>query len=351
MSRPVQLLPDQASTVAPRVVALFYFLCGISILVSLAIVGVIFYFAVRYRRRTVERGPMTGQVIDHEDTRRMEVAWIAIPLVVFLGIFYWGAKVFATMSEPPADALTVYVVGKRWMWKTQHAGGQREINQLHVPVGQPVKLVMTSEDVIDSFYVPAFRVKQDVLPGRYTTLWFEATAIGNFHLFCAEYCGTKHSQMVGEIVVMEPAAFQSWLGGGSGGTMAEAGEKRFGDLGCSTCHREEAQARGPHLRGLFGSTVKLQDGTTVVADESYLRESILDPRAKQVAGYEPIMPTYASQLGEEGVLELIAYIKSRPATGSAAPAAAPPPGGAPAPAPADAGNAPPHPAAADGGAP
>jgi cytochrome c oxidase subunit 2 len=310
MNRPGYLLPEQASTIAPRVDALFYFLCALSIGVSLVIVGLIFYFSIRYRRRTVERGPMSGQVIDREDTRRMEIAWIAVPLVVFLGIFYWGAKVYATMIEPPKDALTVYVVGKRWMWKTQHAAGMREINELHVPVGQPVKLVMTSEDVIHSFFVPAFRVKSDVLPGRYTTLWFQATEVGSYHLFCTEYCGTKHSQMVGRIVVMEPSAFQSWLGGGSTGTLVEAGEKRFADLGCATCHRDDAQARGPQLRGIFGSTIKLQGGDTVVADESYLRESIMDPRARLVAGFEPIMPTYASQLGEEGVLELIAYLKS-----------------------------------------
>lgn len=338
-----QLWPEQASTVASRVDNFFWFLCLLSIAVSLLIVGALLWFSFRYRRKTVERGPMLGQAISHEDTRKLEIAWIAVPMVIFLGIFYWGAKIYATIAEPPKDALTVYVVGKRWMWKTQHLGGQREINELHVPVGQPVKLVMTSEDVIHSFYVPAFRVKQDVLPGRYTTMWFEPTKVGSFHLFCAEYCGTKHSQMVGKVVVMEPAAYQAWLGGGQTGSLADAGAKRFNDLGCNTCHKEEGEAgsRGPKLRGLFGTSVKLQNGETVIADENYLRESIMDPRAKQVHGYEPVMPTYATQLGEDGVIELIAYIRSMGtgagvagAAGSAAPQA-------------EAGV----PAASDGGAP
>jgi cytochrome c oxidase subunit II len=310
VTRPFALLPEQASTFAARTDALFYFLCAISIVVSAGIVCTLFYFSLRYGRRGEERVPMKGQVLDHEETKRLELAWIAIPLAIFLGIFYWGAKIFAAQQEPPDNALTVYVVGKRWMWKAQHLGGQREINELHVPLGQPVKLVMTSEDVIHSFFVPAFRVKADVLPGRYTTMWFEATKLGDYHLFCAEYCGTKHSQMVGRVVVMEPSAFQRWLGGGRSGTLAEAGEKRFTDLGCVTCHRDDQKGRGPSLRGLFGSQVKLRAGDLVVADEGYLRESILEPRAKQVAGYDLIMPTYATQLGEEGVVELIAYIRS-----------------------------------------
>ena len=272
--------------------------------------AMLFFLSLRYRRRTAERAPMAGQVLDHVQTKRLEYLWMGIPLAIFLGIFWWGAKLYAAISEAPADALTVYVVGKRWMWKTQHLGGQREINELHVPLGQPVKLVMTSEDVIHSFYVPAFRVKADLLPGSYSSMWFEATKLGEFHLFCAEYCGTKHSGMIGRIVVMEPSAYQAWLGGGSTGSLAQAGEKRFNDLGCATCHRDDSQARGPQLRGLFGSKVTLRTGETVVADEGYIRESLLDPRAKVVKGFDSIMPTYASQLSEEGVLELLAYIKS-----------------------------------------
>jgi cytochrome c oxidase subunit 2 len=329
VSRPFQILPDQASTFAPRTDALFYFLCAISVVVGVAIVAALFFLSLRYRRVGAERAPMAGQVLDHAQTKRLEYLWIAIPLAIFMGIFYWGASLYAAISEPPPDALTVYVVGKRWMWKAQHLGGQREINELHIPLGRPVKLVMTSEDVIHSFFVPAFRVKQDVLPGRYTTMWFEPTKIGSFHLFCAEYCGTKHSGMIGRVVVMEPSEYQAWLGGGRGGSLSQAGEKRFNDLGCSTCHRDDSGARGPQLKGLFGSRVRLRSGETLVADESYIRESILDPKAKVVQGFEPIMPTYATQIDEEGVLELVAYIKSleAPPRSGAQPAAVevPPP--------------------------
>jgi cytochrome c oxidase subunit II len=353
MSRPFRLLPEQASTFAAHTDHLFYFLCAISIAVSVGIIATLFYFSLRYGRKGDERVPVKGQVIDHDDTRRLEIVWSVIPLAIFLGIFWWGISIYANVTTPPADALTVYVVGKRWMWKTQHVGGQREINELHIPIGRPVKLLMTSEDVIHSFFVPDFRVKTDVLPGRYTTMWFEATKLGEFHLFCAEYCGTKHSQMIGRIVVMEPSAFQTWLGGGAGGTLAEAGEKRFNDLGCPTCHKEDGKGRGPILRGLFGKRVKLANGETLVADESYIRESILEPRAKQVAGYEPVMPTYTSQLGEEGVVELIAYIKSlqKAEDGSRPePAASATPSAAPAPDDAEAADAgPPDEAKEDGG--
>jgi cytochrome c oxidase subunit 2 len=335
LDRPFRLLPEQASTFASKTDTLFYFLCAISIVVSAGIIATLFYFSLRYGRKGNERVPIKGQVIDHHDTKRLELVWSAIPLAIFLAIFWWGAKIYADVSTPPDDALSVYVVGKRWMWKTQHLGGQREINELHVPVGRPVKLIMTSEDVIHSFFVPDFRVKTDVLPGRYTTMWFEPTKVGEFHLFCAEYCGTKHSQMVGRIVVMENAAFQAWLGGGAGGTLAQVGEKRFNDMGCPTCHRDDGKGRGPILRGLFGKQVKLANGETVVADESYIRESIVEPGSKVVAGYQPVMPTYVSQLGEEGVVDLIAYIKSLEKIGSdppspassasSMPAAAPPP--------------------------
>jgi cytochrome c oxidase subunit 2 len=214
------------------------------------------------------------------------------------------------MRMPPAEPLEIFVVGKQWMWKIQHQEGPREINELHIPVGQPVKLTMTSEDVIHSFSVPAFRVKQDVLPGRYTTMWFEATKTGTYHLFCTEYCGTEHAGMGGSIVVMEPSDYQAWLGGGGGESLTEAGERLFGQLGCATCHADEAGARGPALRGVYGSDVTLSTGGTVAADESYLRESILQPASKVVAGYDAIMPTYLGQVSEEGVLQLVAYIRA-----------------------------------------
>jgi cytochrome c oxidase subunit 2 len=210
------------------------------------------------------------------------------------------------------------------MWKVQHMDGQREINELHVPVGRPVRLTMASEDVIHSFYVPAFRVKMDVLPGRLTTMWFEATRPGTYHLFCAEYCGTRHSGMIGSIVAMEESDFQAWLEGGAvGGSLASQGEQLFQDLACNTCHREDTQGRGPVLEGLFGKTVELADGRTVVADESYIRESIVNPQARVVAGFQPIMPTFQGLVSEEGLLQLVAYIRSlgpaEPGTGAIPP--------------------------------
>jgi cytochrome c oxidase subunit 2 len=206
------------------------------------------------------------------------------------------------------------------MWKLQHQEGQREINELHIPVGRDVKMIMTSQDVIHSFYVPAFRIKQDVLPGRYTTAWFHATKPGTYHLFCAEYCGTQHSGMIGQVVVMEPAQYQAWLtGGGVTGSLADSGQAIFQQLGCSTCHRSDTQGRGPNLIGVFGKPVQLEDGRSVLADENYVRESILSPTAKVVAGFKPIMPTFQGIVSEEQLTALVAYVKSlsQPAAGAA----------------------------------
>jgi len=229
-------------------------------------------------------------------------------------IFVWGANVFFAMSAPPEETLNIYVVGKQWMWKFQHLDGQREINELHVPLGRAVKLIMTSEDVIHDVFVPAFRVKADVLPGRYTNIWFQATKPGRYHLFCAEYCGTRHSGMIGEVTVMEPSEYQAWLSGGTGeGSLASAGEKLFQDLACVTCHRSDAQGRGPALQGLFGKTVQLQSGETIVADEAYLRESILQPGSRITAGFQPIMPSFQGLVTEDQLLQLIEYIKSQSA--------------------------------------
>jgi cytochrome c oxidase subunit II len=225
-------------------------------------------------------------------------------------IFFWGAIVFFKERTPPRDATEVYVVAKQWMWKIEHAEGQREINELHVPVGRDVKLIMTSQDVIHSFYIPAFRIKQDVLPGRYTVQWFRATKPGTYHLFCAEYCGTQHSGMVGDIVVMEPAQYESWINGGSTGPLSASGEKTFAELGCPTCHRDDGQGRGPSLAGVFGKPVLLMGGRTVTADENYIRESILDPGAKIVNGYAPVMPTFQGLVSEEQLNGLVAYVKS-----------------------------------------
>jgi cytochrome c oxidase subunit 2 len=240
----------------------------------------------------------------------LELTWTFIPFVIVMTIFVWGASVYFAMARPPEETLNIYVVGKQWMWKFQHLDGQREINELHVPVGRPVKLIMTSEDVIHDVFVPAFRVKADVIPGRYTNIWFNPTKPGRYHLFCAEYCGTRHSGMVGEVVVMDPTEYQTWLGGGPEGSLAEGGAKLFASLACNTCHRPDAQGRGPVLEGLFGKTVTLQSGETVTVDEAYVRESILNPSAKITAGFQPIMPTFQGLVTEEQLLELIEYVKA-----------------------------------------
>jgi cytochrome c oxidase subunit 2 len=225
--------------------------------------------------------------------------------------FAWGALIYFQQARPPRGAMEVYAVGKQWMWKFEHETGQREIDTLHVPVNRDVKMIMSSQDTIHSFYVPAFRIKADVLPGRFTSTWFHATKTGTYHLFCAEYCGTQHSGMIGEVIVMEPAAYQAWLAnGGATGTMAANGQQLFTQLGCATCHRFDTQGRGPNLVGVFGKPVQLDDGRTVMADENYIRESILSPQAKIVAGFKPIMPTFQGQLTEESLGALVSYVKS-----------------------------------------
>ena len=289
-----------------RVDALYFFLLAIAVFFSLLIAGLIVFYAVKYRRRS----PWSVGASIHGGML-LEITWSVIPLLITMVIFVWGASVFFAMSHPPDETLNIYVVGKQWMWKFQHLDGQREIDELHVPVGRAVKLIMTSEDVIHDVFVPAFRIKADVLPGRYTHIWFQATKPGRYHLFCAEYCGTRHSGMIGEVVVMEPSEYQTWLSGGAPeGSLASAGEKLFQDLACVTCHRADAQGRGPMLQGLFGKTVQLQNGETVVADEAYIRESILRPSARITAGYQPIMPTFQGLISEEQLLELIEYVKS-----------------------------------------
>lgn len=322
----VPLFPEQASTIAGRVDALFLFLIAVSVFFGLLIASLVVGFAVRYRRRSPDERPaaILGSVA-------LELTWSIIPLGIVLIMFLWSAEIFFSMVRVPPGAMEVYVVGKRWMWKAQHMTGQREINELHVPVGVPVKVTLASEDVIHSFYIPAFRVKRDAIPGRYQTMWFEATRPGRYHLFCAEYCGTKHSEMIGWVVAMEPAAFQAWLAGGPAETsMAAAGERRFQELGCVTCHRGDTQGRGPVLQGLFGRPVRLAAGGSVTADEGYIRESIVNPAAKIAAGYQPIMPAYQGLVTEEGLMQLVAYVQSLGGAGERSPGEAP--GGAPAPA-------------------
>jgi len=316
----VPLFPESASTQAGKVDALFAYLCAVSIVFSLLIGALVIYFTIRYRRRSEQE--RAHQI--HGDNR-LETIWTIIPLVLAMIMFVWGVDVFFHYARAPHDSMEMYAVAKQWMWKFQHPEGHREINELHIPTGRAIRLTMTSEDVIHDLYIPAFRVKQDVLPGRYSTIWFEATKPGRYHLFCAEYCGTKHSQMIGSVVVMEPAEYQAWLAGEAPATsLPAAGQKLFEELACVTCHREDTRARGPLLDGLFGKEVRLRGGDTVIADEKYLRDSILRPAAKIVEGYEPIMPTFEGQISEEGLLSLVSYIKSlgRPAT----PAPAPPGG-------------------------
>lgn len=300
------LFPEQASTMAPRVDALFYFLLSVSVFFATLIFAVIIYFAIKYRRRSDDDQPT---VILGD--RRLEVLWTIIPLGLTMVMFVWGAKLFFVTFYPPSNAIEINVVAKQWMWKVQHPEGQLEIDELHVPVGQPVKLVMTSQDVIHDFSVPAFRLKRDVLPGRYTTVWFQATKAGRYHLFCDQYCGALHSTMTGTIIVMEPPDYQRWLSGGRANvSMEEVGQKLFQRFGCSTCHLASGVGVGPSLVGVFGNLVHLQGGQTVRADENYIRESILDPRAKIVASYSPVMPPFKGQISEDGILQIIAYVKS-----------------------------------------
>lgn len=300
------LFPAQASSIAARVDALCMFLMAVSVFFAGLIFFLVLYFAIKYRRRSEaeQPRPIFGDM-------RLEMLWTLIPLGLTMVMFVWGARLYFTTVTPPTDAMEITVVGKQWMWKFQHPEGQREINELHVPVGRPVKLTMASEDVIHSFFVPAFRIKMDVVPGRYTVTWFEATKPGTFHLFCAQYCGTTHAGMGGRVVVLTPTAYEAWLGGGATGeSLATAGERLFQQLGCSTCHRTDGPGLGPALAGLFGQTVRLQSGATVVADEAYIREAVLYPTAKMVAGYPPIMPTFQGLVSEEGLLQLMAYIRS-----------------------------------------
>ena len=305
MNPSFQLLPEQASSTARNLDHLTIYLVSVATIFTVLIFACIFYFAVKYRRRAEHERP-----VEIEGALPLEILWSVIPFLLMMVMFSWGASVFFEMSRPPDDAMNIYVVGKQWMWKTQHLEGRREINELHVPLGRPVRLTMTSEDVIHSFYMPAFRVKFDVLPGRYTTAWFNPTKPGKYHLFCAEYCGTLHSGMIGWIYVMEPAEYERWLSGGEGESLAASGQQLFQTLACANCHRTDKAGRCPNLEGLFGKPVQLTTGEIVKADEAYIRESIVDPSAKIVAGYQNMMPSFQGLVTEEDLLKLIEYVKS-----------------------------------------
>jgi cytochrome c oxidase subunit II len=298
------LWPARASAGAGNIDALYIFLLALSGVMCAIIFTLIVVLAVRYRRRPgVEAEQIEGSTV-------LEVTWSVVPFFIFLFIFAWGAVIYFQGRTPPRNATEVYVVAKQWMWKLQHQEGPREINQLHIPVGHDVKLIMTSQDVIHSFFIPAFRIKQDVLPGRYTTVWFHPVKAGTYHLFCSQYCGTSHSGMIGDIVVMEPVEYATWLTGGTAVPLADTGQKLFAEMGCSTCHRSDTQGRGPNLAGVFGTPVALEDGRTLTADENYIRQCIMNSREQVVKGFPPIMPVFQGLLNEEQVNALVAYIKS-----------------------------------------
>jgi cytochrome c oxidase subunit II len=285
------------------------------VIVSLAVLALVFglmlLFIIRYRHDSpIERGAIA------EKSFLFEISWTIVTLAAFFGLFIWGSFIYVRILQPPSNALKIYVVGKQWMWKVQHPGGQREINALHVPIDTAVELVMTSEDVIHDFFVPAFRVKRDVLPGQYETMWFRADRLGTYHLFCSQFCGTAHSNMVGDVVVMSAKDYGNWLTSNSAGdTLADQGKSLFVRYGCAGCHLGSGTIRAPSLAGLYGSPVPLADGTTVIADDRYIRDSIMYPKQQVVASFEPVMPSFANVIGEDDLVRIVAYIHSLAAEG------------------------------------
>lgn len=309
-----KFFPDQASTMAVEVDQLYWFfivVCGLAGVVTFLVAIVL---AIRYRAEAKRHEPSEGH------STLLEIGWtIPVAAVCFI-LFLWGAKIFVSAYTMPDEAMEIYVTGKQWMWKVQHPNGKREINEIHIPLGQKVKLMLTSEDVIHSFYIPAFRTKRDVVPGRYNQMWFEATMEGEFHLFCAEYCGAEHSLMIGKAIVMKPDAYEAWLSGSGGPmvSMVDKGKQLFTQHACQTCHAAGPGQLGPKLDGIFETEIPLMGGGTVVADASYLRESILKPAAKIHAGFAPVMPMFQGVINEEGVAALVAYIKSLDGAGATA---------------------------------
>lgn len=301
----LRLFPQTASTEAEKIDVFFYFMTAICGFVALLVMALVTFFAVKYRRR------YEGQLArSNVSSRFLEVCWTIVPLMIFMGMFYWGARLYFRATEPPDNALKVYVLAKQWMWKFQHQDGQAEINELHVPVNHPVELTIASQDVIHSFFVPAFRLHYDAVPGRYRKIWFQPTEIGEFRLLCSQYCGSRHSAMVGQIIVMSPEDYEKWLTLHADFSPASEGRKIFRKLACNVCHTGDSAARAPLLENLYGRTVTLENGEKILADENYIRESITNPQAKITAGYQPIMPTFQGQISEEQMLQLIAYIKS-----------------------------------------
>jgi cytochrome c oxidase subunit 2 len=299
------LFPAEASGIAPYVDALYFFLVAMTIFGTTFVAILLLVFSVRYRR---EKNPVATQI---EGSTLLEATWTIIPLAIFLVTFVWGALLYFRIYDPPTNAMNIYIVGKQWMWKAEHPGGQHEINALHVPTGKPIQLTMISQDVFHSFSIPDFRIKREVIPGRYSTVWFEATQVGTYHLFCTQYCGTQHSGMVGEITVMTPADYKKWLEqSNSGQSLAQNGERLFASMGCNSCHNGTAAARGPSLAGVYGSKLTLTDGRQILVDDAYLRNAILNPSEHVTAGFAPIMPTYQGQISEDGLIDLVEFIKN-----------------------------------------
>src|ERR1700731_1925007 len=299
------LFPREASTIAPYADALYFFLLLITIVGVLLVSALVFGFSIVYRK---EKNPVATQV---EGSTLLEATWTIIPLALFLIAFVWGALLYFRIYNPPPNAMNIYIVGKQWMWKAGHPGGQHEINALHVPTGRNVQLTMISQDVFHSFSIPEFRVKREVIPGRYSTVWFNATTPGTYHIFCTQYCGTNHSVMIGEVTALNPDDYQKWTQESTSGmSLAQNGERLFASMGCNACHSGSAAARGPNLAGVYGSKLQLTNGSQVLVNDAYLRDSILNPSQHITAGYAPIMPTYQGQISEDGLIDLVEYIKS-----------------------------------------
>jgi cytochrome c oxidase subunit 2 len=300
------LLPEAGSKVAEQTDHLYWGFLVLSTFICLVVFGPIIYFVLKFRSgKPADRAPR------RLPERKIELAWTILPTLIMLTFYVWGAEHYFLIERPPPGAMDINVVGKQWMWKIQHPEGNREINELHVPLGRMVKLMMTSQDVIHSFFLPEFRIKQDVVPGRYTTEWFKADKIGAYHLFCSEFCGTSHSRMIGRVIVMSPGDYENWLTRGQpGSTLVQSGERLFRDLGCSGCHEGPSVVRAPPLQGIFGKPVPLDNGEVVAADEAYLRDSILFPAKQVVGGYTNAMPSFRGKISEEELLEIVAYLKS-----------------------------------------
>lgn len=288
-----------------RVDILFYAIVVINVVMTVGVVSTMIFLAVKYRR--IEGEERLSVPLEN---MMLEITWTVIPSLILIGLFVWSTWIYADYLNEPEHGIEIDVVGKQWMWKVQHSNGMREVNDLHVPIDTPVKLTITSQDVLHDYYVPAFRVKQDAVPGRFTSLWFEPNKLGEYHIFCAEYCGTEHSYMKGTVTVMSQEDYALWLEGGPKKSPVEAGEFLFTQMGCITCHSGREDARGPKLDGTFGQEVTFVGGDTLVRDEDYLRESIVASGKRIVEGYTPLMPAFANQLTDEDVLNLVAYIKS-----------------------------------------